>query len=68
MATVDLTNEISPKHPFRPVKPYLADLRSLIKAAPGGSSYTDDYLGKCNRNDLVNIARSLGVTLPIRSA
>lgn len=68
MATVDLTNDITPKHPYRPVKTNLADLRTLIKAASGGGSYTDEYLGKCNRNDLTAIARSLGVDLPIRSA
>lgn len=68
MATVDLTNDITPKHPNRPIRTNLADLRSSIKAAVGGSAYSDDYLGKCNRNDLTAIARSLGVVLPIRSA
>lgn len=62
MATVDLTNDIQPKHPYRPIKTNLADLRAAIKAAPGGSQYSDDYLGKCNRNDLNAIARSLGIT------
>lgn len=62
MATVDLTNDIQPKHPYRPIKTNLADLRTAIKAASGGSQYSDDYLGKCNRNDLTAIARSLGIT------
>lgn len=66
MATIDLTNEITPKHPHRPVKETLSGLRAAIKAAPGGSGYSDGYLGKCNRNDLLYIARNLGVTIPAR--
>lgn len=63
MATVDLTNEITPKHPFRPVRLKLADLRTAIKTkAP--AAYTDEYLDRCNRNDLVSIARTVGVALP----
>lgn len=61
MATVDLTNEIAPKHPYRPVKPKLTDVRAAIKAAD--VTYTDEYLGRCNRNDLYGIARSEGVDL-----
>lgn len=68
MATVDLTNDITPKHPYRPIRTNLADLRAAIKTADASGKYTDSYLGKCNRNDLTSIARSLGVVLPIRSA
>ena len=63
MATIDLTNEITPKHKFRPVKPTLASLRAAIETADTGDIYSADYLGKCNRNDLNYIARSLGVEL-----
>jgi len=66
MATVDLTNEIEPQHPFRPVKAYLSDIRDAIKEADEEGIYTDDYLDKCNRNDLTSIARSLGVEVPVR--
>lgn len=66
MATVDLTNDIEPKHPFRPLRTPLSDLRAAIKAADTGGNYKDSYLDKCNRNDLVQIARSVGVELPVR--
>lgn len=66
MATIDLTNEIEPKHPYRPLKTTLPDLRAAIKEADTEDAYTEDFLDKCNRNDLTNIARSLGVELPVR--
>ena len=64
MATVDLVNDIEPKHPFRPVKVALEDLRNAISAADTGGLYSDSYLGSCTRNDLIAIARHLGVELP----
>lgn len=67
MATVDLTNDIAPKHPYRPVKLGLSDLRTAITTADVGGVYSASYLGMCNRNDLVQIARSLGVDLPFDS-
>lgn len=64
MATVDLTNDIAPAHPHRPIKPKLSELRAAIIDADSGSIYSATYLGTLNRNDLVSIARSLGVSLP----
>lgn len=66
MATIDLTNEIEPKHPYRPLKTPLTDLRAAIKEADTESAYSDDFLDKCNRNDLVAIAHHVGVELPVR--
>lgn len=64
MATVDLTNDITPTHPYRPIKAKLSELRAAIIDADSGSIYSTAYLGTLNRNDLVSIARSLGVSLP----
>lgn len=64
MATVDLTNDIAPLNPTRPVKPKLSDLRAAIVAVDANAKYSNTYLGTLNRNDLVRVARSLGVTLP----
>lgn len=65
MATVDLTNDITPKHPFRPVKPRLSDLRTAIANAPGGpAAYPASQTEKMNRNDLIFALRSLGVAYP----
>lgn len=64
MATVDLYNDIEPKHPFRPVRVGLEDLRNAISTADTGGVYSTAYLDTLNRNDLINIARSVGVDLP----
>lgn len=64
MATVDLTNDIAPAHPYRPIKAKLSELRAAIIDADSGSIYSASYLNKLNRNDLVAVARSLGVDLP----
>lgn len=64
MATVDLTNDIAPTHPYRPVKAKLSELRTAITEADENDVYSADYLNKLNRNDLVAVARSLGVELP----
>lgn len=64
MATVDLTNGIAPQHPFRPVRPELSELRAAIVEADTGSNYSQSYLDKLNRNDLVQVLRSLGGELP----
>lgn len=66
MATVDLTNDIEPQHPYRPLKTHLSDLREAIKGADTEGAYDSDFLDKCARNDLVQIARHLGVELPVR--
>lgn len=64
MAVVDLVNDIAPKHPYRPVvSPSMEVLRDTIEAADSGDVYTRAYLDKCNRNDLVAIARHLDVEL-----
>lgn len=65
MATKDLVNEITPAHPRRPVKTRLSALRAAITDADATSKYSAEYLGRCNYNDLVAIARSLNVTLPL---
>lgn len=65
MATIDLTNDITPLHKFRPVKPTLAAVRAKIKTAVGSNpTYTDEYLGNCNRNDLYAICREHAIALP----
>lgn len=64
MATVDLTNDIAPVHPFRPVRTKLSDLRQAIAAADTNGVYDTAYLDKLNRNDLVAIARALEVDIP----
>lgn len=65
MATIDVTNDITPKHQFRPVKPRLSDLRAAIAAAPGGpAAYPTSFTDKANRNDLIAALRSLGVAYP----
>lgn len=65
MATIDVTNDIVPKHPYRPVKPNLADLRTAIANAAGGpAAYPADWRDKANRNDLMFALRSLGVAYP----
>ena len=65
MATIDLTNDITPKHRFRPVKPNLADLRAAIAAASGGgAAYPAAIRNKMNRNDLIFALRNLGVAYP----
>ena len=62
MATIDLTNEITPKHPYRPVKETLSGLRAAIKAAPGG--YTDwAGKGKSEERSLTSSNRSATVNL-----
>lgn len=60
MATIDLTNDIEPKHQFRPVKPALSELRVAINEADTEGVYSEDLLSKMNRNDLVAVLRSLG--------
>jgi len=65
MATIDVTNDITPKHPYRPVKPRLSDLRTLIANAAGGpAAYPASITDKMNRNDLIAALRSLGVAYP----
>lgn len=64
MATTDLTNEIAPVHPYRPVKTRLADLRQAILDQDGGVNYTAAYLGNLSRNDLVYVARIVGANIP----
>lgn len=64
MATIDLTNDIEPKHPFRPVKPELSELRAAIAAADTGGAYPTTLVDKMNRNDLVFTLRTLGGELP----
>lgn len=63
MATLDLTNDITPLHPYRPDKISLGELRRQIRATVP-SVYTQAFLDNCNRNDLMNIARTHGVRLP----
>lgn len=65
MATIDLTNDITPKNPNRPVKPHLSDLRTAIAGATGGNAaYPAEWRDKANRNDLIFALRSLGVAYP----
>ena len=65
MATIDVTNDITPKHRYRPVVPDLDDLRTAIAAAPGGNAaYPASFRDKANRNDLIFALRSLGVPYP----
>lgn len=64
MPTVDLTNDIAPTHPRRPVRLSLSELRRAIKKADTGGVYAQSYLDKLNRNDLTYIARRVGATIP----
>lgn len=59
MATIDLTNDITPAHPFRPVKAKLSELRSAIVELDTDEAYSADLLSKMNRNDLVYVLRTL---------
>ena len=59
MATIDLTNDIAPVHPFRPVKPELSELRSAITELDTDDAYSADLLSKMNRNDLTYTLRTL---------
>lgn len=64
MAVIDLTNDITPKHAYRPIAPKLSELRAAITDADTSNAYSSAFLEKCNRNDLVYIARTLGVEFP----
>ena len=62
MGTIDLTNDITPQHQFRPVRNSISDIKDAILEAT--DAYDEEYLDRCTRNDLIYILRLEGVDFP----